>query len=185
MIANICLWSSDFELQLSLLYWPFHCQSTWWSFVRCLLNFWVCGPNPMMWPFKWKLSSCTSTWCYLFFKILENEIWKFGRNLPSATFGSERVKHSSISETSLFSTIQFYWFDLNWNFLDTLVTVNADLAKATTQHLFLGSAAVCKSRTVNKKGLSWPLKGGEWNTVRYFFRVYRAPLIMVTIHSWS
>ena len=38
-------------------------------------NFWVCGPNPMMWPFKWNLSSFTFTWCYLFFKILENEIW--------------------------------------------------------------------------------------------------------------
>ena len=45
-----------------------------------------------MWPFKWKLSTCTFTWCYLFVKILENEIWKFGRNLPLATFGSERVK---------------------------------------------------------------------------------------------
>ena len=29
---------------------------------------------------------------YLFVKILENEMWKFGRNLPSATFSSERVK---------------------------------------------------------------------------------------------
>ena len=54
-------------------------------------NFWVCGRNPMMWQFKWKPSACTFTWCYLFVKILENEIWKFGRNLPLATFGSERV----------------------------------------------------------------------------------------------
>ena len=30
--------------------------------------------------------------CYLFVKMLEKEIWKFGRNLPLATFGSERVK---------------------------------------------------------------------------------------------
>ena len=28
----------------------------------------------------------------MFLKILENEIWNFGRNLPLATFGSERVK---------------------------------------------------------------------------------------------
>ena len=28
----------------------------------------------MIWPFKWKLSACTFTWCYLFVKILENEI---------------------------------------------------------------------------------------------------------------
>ena len=37
----------------------------------------------MMWPFKWKLSSCTSTWCYLFFKISQNEIWIFDQNLSS------------------------------------------------------------------------------------------------------
>ena len=55
-------------------------------------NYWVCWWSPMMWPFKWKLSACTFTWCYLFLKILENEIWKFGRNLPLATFGSETVK---------------------------------------------------------------------------------------------
>ena len=35
-------------------------------------NFWVCGWNPMMWPFKWKLSARTYTWCYLFFKISQN-----------------------------------------------------------------------------------------------------------------
>ena len=46
----------------------------------------------MMWPFKWKLSTCTFTWCHLFLKILENEIWNFGRNLPLATFGSEGLK---------------------------------------------------------------------------------------------
>ena len=46
----------------------------------------------MMWPFKWKLSACTYTWCYLFFKISQNEIWKFGRNLLLAKFGSDKVK---------------------------------------------------------------------------------------------
>ena len=44
----------------------------------------------MMWPFKWKLSTCIYTWCYLFFKISQHEIWKFGRNLLSAKFGSEK-----------------------------------------------------------------------------------------------
>ena len=60
-------------------------------YLGCSSNFWVCGPNPMMWPFKWKLSACNLTWCYLFVKILENEIWKFGQNLPLATFSSERI----------------------------------------------------------------------------------------------
>ena len=54
-------------------------------------NFWDCKRNPMMWPIKWKLSACTYTWCCLFFKILQNEICKLGRNLSLATFGSERV----------------------------------------------------------------------------------------------
>ena len=54
----------------------------------------------MMWPFKWKLSACTFTWYYLFVKSLENEIWKFGRNLPLATFGSERVNKSDFCSLS-------------------------------------------------------------------------------------
>ena len=39
----------------------------------------------------------TLTWCYLFFKILQNEILKSGRNLPLATFGIERVNGGSAS----------------------------------------------------------------------------------------
>ena len=31
----------------------------------------------------------------MFVTILENEIWKFGRNLPLATFGTERVKETT------------------------------------------------------------------------------------------
>ena len=49
-------------------------------------NFCVCGRNPTMWPFKWKLPACTFTCYFLFFKILENEIWKSGRNLALTTF---------------------------------------------------------------------------------------------------
>ena len=56
-------------------------------------NFCFCGRNPMMWPLKWELPACTYTWYFLFFKMLENEIWKSGRNLPLTTFGSE---HTSI-----------------------------------------------------------------------------------------
>ena len=48
----------------------------------------------MMWPFGWKLSACTFTWCHFFLKILQNKIWNFGRNLPLAIFGSERVNEN-------------------------------------------------------------------------------------------
>ena len=47
----------------------------------------------MMWPFKWKLSASTFTWCHLFSQLSQHEIWKFGQNLLLAEFGSERVKH--------------------------------------------------------------------------------------------
>ena len=60
----------------------------------------------MVWPFKWKLSACTFSWCYLFVKILENEMWKFGRNLPSATFRSERV--------NLFTTYGHFHLSPRW-----------------------------------------------------------------------
>ena len=42
-------------------------------------NFHVCGQNPMEWPFKWNLLGSTFMWCYLFLKILRNEIWDFCR----------------------------------------------------------------------------------------------------------
>ena len=60
----------------------------------CDSTFWVCGRNPMMWPFKCKLSACTYTRCYLFFRIWENEIVTFGWNLVLAKFGSEKVERS-------------------------------------------------------------------------------------------
>ena len=45
----------------------------------------------MMSPFKWTLSGCTFSWCYLFVK---NENWKFGPNLPLSAFDIERVKYA-------------------------------------------------------------------------------------------
>ena len=54
----------------------------------------------MMWPFKWNFSASTYTWCSLFFKISRNEIWKFGRNLLLAKFGSKRVKYCSMFSLS-------------------------------------------------------------------------------------
>ena len=50
----------------------------------------------MLWPLKWKLSAYTYTWRYLFVKILQIEIWKFGQNLPLAPFGSEMVNKEGI-----------------------------------------------------------------------------------------
>ena len=47
-------------------------------------NFWVCGWNPMVWPFKWNLFSSTFTWYYL---LLQNPmVLPFKRNVFSSTF---------------------------------------------------------------------------------------------------
>ena len=43
----------------------------------CSSNFWVCGRNPMVWPYKWNLFSSTFAWYHLLFNILQNEILGF------------------------------------------------------------------------------------------------------------
>ena len=42
-----------------------------WLLLLCSSNFWVCGWNPMVLPFKWNLFSSTFTLCYLFLNILQ------------------------------------------------------------------------------------------------------------------
>ena len=66
-----------------------------------------------MWPFKWKLSTCTVAFCYLFCKMLQNEICKLGQNLPLATFGSERV-----NDVVCLYTDRSIW--RNWHWITTL-----------------------------------------------------------------
>ena len=78
-------------------FWVVLSRGTVYYAVQGGSNFWVCGWNPMMWPFKKKFSACSFTWCYLFSEIWQNEIWTFGRNLPLAKFGSERVEGIYVS----------------------------------------------------------------------------------------
>ena len=55
------------------------------------LNFWVCGQNPMMWPFKWNLSACSFKRRYLFSKFYKTKFGNFCWILPLNTLGTERV----------------------------------------------------------------------------------------------
>ena len=66
----------------------------------------------MMWPFKEKLSACTYTWCYFFFKISQNEIWTFGQNFLLAKFGSGRVNFAlkPLSHASTFADQHMFAF---------------------------------------------------------------------------
>ena len=67
------------------------------EFCKATLNLWVCGPNPMMWPFKWNLSAF--------------------KNLPLASFGSERVKRCKVKFNPALSQIfskgfmsRYFWY---------------------------------------------------------------------------
>jgi len=60
-----------------------HSNESYWAVLSCGavdyavqggFNFWDCGWNPKVWPFKWKLLSSTFPWCCLFFNISKNEI---------------------------------------------------------------------------------------------------------------
>ena len=51
-----------------------HSNESYWAVLSCGAvyyavqggsNFWVCGWNPKVWPFKWKLLSITFLWCCL------------------------------------------------------------------------------------------------------------------------
>ena len=59
--------SFDGTIQMNTLRQNFHIVLiTFFS----LSNFWVCGPNSVVWPFKWKLFGNTITWYYLVFSSL-------------------------------------------------------------------------------------------------------------------
>ena len=76
---------------------------------KCGSTFWVCGWNPSVWPFKWKLLSSTFKWCCLFLTILQNEIHDFLLSFELSTLGSERVNRNlSSDETS--STLTYFVF---------------------------------------------------------------------------
>ena len=108
----------------------------------------------MMWPFKWKLSAYTFTRCYLFLKILENEICKFGRNLPLATFGSERVKRASTGSQITITRPYSLWGLRNYLWMTKLqlrVTKNK-LLKAVRLTSFqkpqLKSVSICSTFSI-------------------------------------
>ena len=65
----------------------------WRHVKRLYSNFWVCTWNPKVWTFKWKLLNSNSTWYYLFFSILQNEIWQFCRTLTWPPLAVKRSNH--------------------------------------------------------------------------------------------
>ena len=65
-------------------------------YLACSCNFWVCGWNLMVLPFKWNLFSSIFTWYYFVFCILQNDVGKCCWIMTLASLGSERVKEVAI-----------------------------------------------------------------------------------------
>lgn len=102
-------------------------------------NFWVCGQNAVLWPFKLYLSASTVTWHYLFFQHLQNGIWKFCRTLILTTSGSETVKeHWSIVRNNL--------TDVTHPLLEITRDKTRQERNPRTSYLFLVISAVWQSR---------------------------------------
>ena len=87
------------------------------EFCKVFFKFWLCGRNPMKWPFKWNLSTYNFTWCYLSFKILQNEIYEFLVNFAFGHIwqwkGFIRIFYSEIKSYN-HSRCLFHWLWV-WN----------------------------------------------------------------------
>ena len=68
----------------------------------CDSTFWVCGRNPMMWPFKCKLSACTYTRCYLFFRFEKVKLWHLVEIFFWLNLAVRRLKEVCLHITYLF-----------------------------------------------------------------------------------
>lgn len=79
-----CLWNPRVSDGWRLLNGTF--LGTVYYTVQGDSNFLVCGWNHVVWPFKWNLFASIWTWWYLFFSILQNEIWKFLSNFDYGQF---------------------------------------------------------------------------------------------------
>ena len=84
--------------------------------------------------------SSTYTWCYLFCKILQNEICKLTRNLPLASFGSETVKTPS----------------------QTIICRTGPSCSKAGYHVFLDKS-LANTENNKKKWLSWYLSRAQWS----------------------
>ena len=71
-------------------YWAVLSCGTVYYAVRGGFNFWVCGWNPKMWPFEWKLLSSTYLWyCFLIKYVVQDvstTFWVCGSKLLRGTF---------------------------------------------------------------------------------------------------
>ena len=72
-----------------------HLNESYWAVLSCGIVYYavrggsyfrVRGWNHVVWPFKWNLFASIWTWWYLFFSILQNEIWKFLSNFDYGQF---------------------------------------------------------------------------------------------------
>ena len=119
-------------------------------YMWCSSNFWVCGRNPMVWPFKWNLFSSTFEWFHLFFNILQNKIWDFSWILIFDTLGSFKA-----------------CWDASVNAVKDIRTCLLDLADWS-----------CKGRLVSPYQKSHPVeKKSQISPLRWLSSQYRARVL--------
>ena len=71
-LEHLSLWMKSKRNHSNESYWAkLSCGAVYCS-VQGGSNFWVCGCNSEVWPFKWKLLSSTFLWCYVFCYILQD-----------------------------------------------------------------------------------------------------------------
>ena len=78
----------------------------------CTSNFWVCGWNPMVLPFKWNLFSSTFTWCYLL--LCSSNFWVCRRNPMVSPFKQYLFSSTFTYHYSLFCIFPKKFISARW-----------------------------------------------------------------------
>ena len=113
-----------------------HSNESYWAVLSCGAVyyavhggsiFWVCGWNPKVWPFKWKLLSSTFLWCCLlrctrwftawlcchfavaFYLLFKGTVmWHYGTLVPLVTRSSRKHNTPKLNVNTFITKTVFY-----------------------------------------------------------------------------
>ena len=72
-------------------------------------NFWVCGLNPKVWPFKWKQPRSTFLLFGLLLTVLFSVIWKFSMYIKHCVGYLLRASSVNVTRSLLMNTENSIW----------------------------------------------------------------------------
>ena len=158
-------------------------------YLVCISNFWVCGWNPMLLPFKWNLFSSSFPWynlwiilliilCHFISCTVNSSVRRTPTELVSAAFFVFRtvfchpVRKADISKTDNLSSIQLSQLALN----DAdFVHIKVDLRHVLSQKLSVHSCEVFRKQSWSENSLfggASPYLGVNWNLSRGIKGIY-------------